>query len=280
MSNVSILPAVLGGDFDGLTRNIVSHLLMFHWSGDMNPRHNLPGEPMLNPLSGIVFLAGLAVAFRSIKKTESQLCLLWLSFGLLGGILSSTDEAPQGYRTGLVIPACFLLAGFALEALEAFVRKNTLTGGRILTSAVLLILSASAAVNFTKYFVDRPASRPAWYSSLGGEAKFISDQVAKGIKAGYNVYLDVTYRNFIVESELDLLFRDDRPGETKQRVRWIDVRKATTDFSFFYDPANRFVLFVAPGNFDIVRARLPGTSQEQLENRFGDRLSVLITRAP
>lgn len=279
MSSVSILSEAMGGNLDGLTNNIASHLLMFHWSGDRNPRHNLSGDPMLNLLTGAVFLAGLVVACCKIKKTESQFCLLWLSFGLLGGILTQTEEAPHGYRTGLAIPACFLLVGLALETLGAFLRKKISAGDRILLVVVLLLLSASASVNFTKYFVDRPASKLAWYSSLGGVAKLIRDHVKERAGEGYEVYIDETYRNFILEFELELLYRNDSTGEVKQRVHWFDVRKKPKDLSFLHDPAKRIALFLVPGNLDKLDARLPNTSMEELKNSFGDLLSVLITRA-
>jgi hypothetical protein len=280
MTNVSILPVVLSGDMGGLLRNIASHLLMFHWSGDMNPRHNLPGEPMLDPVGGIFFLAGLVVAFRSIKRAEFQLCLVWLFFGLLGGVLSSDTEAPQGYRTGFVAPACFLLAGAAVDALDAFVRKRLPGVARFSLLAVLLLVAASASIGFSKYFVERPASREAWYASLGGEARFVSDRVARRIAAGFDVYLDATYRNFIVEAELELLFREDPSGEANQRLHWIDVRKETIELSFLYDPAAKAVLFVLPVNLDILSGRVPGLRQEPLVNRFGDTLAISITGAP
>ena len=39
-----------------------THAFMFNYEGDDNPRHNLPGSPMLDFLSGMLLVIGLGVA--------------------------------------------------------------------------------------------------------------------------------------------------------------------------------------------------------------------------
>ena len=55
---VSILSDVeqAGGDPAVVVESLQRHLLMFHVEGDMNPRHNLPGAPMLDPVTGAFFI--------------------------------------------------------------------------------------------------------------------------------------------------------------------------------------------------------------------------------
>ncbi len=95
-------------------RSLVAHLKMFHLRGDFNPRHNLPGKPMLDPVTGILFVLGLGLAARRIGDHRWALLVFWPPITLLGGILSTAGEAPQGYRTLGVVPAVALLAGGAL----------------------------------------------------------------------------------------------------------------------------------------------------------------------
>src|SRR6185369_2108283 len=45
--------------FDVLGKNARKHAAMFHLEGDWNGRHNLPGAPMLDPVTGFLFAAGL-----------------------------------------------------------------------------------------------------------------------------------------------------------------------------------------------------------------------------
>jgi len=113
---VSILNDVqrAGGSYAPVRENLKRHLLMFHVRGDSNPRHNLPGAPMLDPATGILFVFGLAYSLWHWRDHRRGLLLLWIPITLLGGILSSLAEGPQGYRTLGVVPAVALLAGDAL----------------------------------------------------------------------------------------------------------------------------------------------------------------------
>ena len=47
------------------------HLLMFNYRGDKNGRHNLPGEPMLDPISGAFMVLGLALSLWRIRQPGS-----------------------------------------------------------------------------------------------------------------------------------------------------------------------------------------------------------------
>jgi 4-amino-4-deoxy-L-arabinose transferase-like glycosyltransferase len=61
------------------------HLLMFNFLGDRNGRHNLPGEPMLDPATGILAVLGLALA---LARTSGQLVFSNLiSYGPDGGYI-------------------------------------------------------------------------------------------------------------------------------------------------------------------------------------------------
>ncbi|MGH7822350.1 MAG: glycosyltransferase family 39 protein, partial [Candidatus Binatia bacterium] len=103
---VSILRDVeRAGSWAPLLENAGRHLLMFHVAGDRNPRHNLPGRPMLPLPSGFLLLVGLAIALRQLPDLRFALLLLWIAITLQGGILSSLDEGPQAYRTLGVVPA-------------------------------------------------------------------------------------------------------------------------------------------------------------------------------
>lgn len=113
-----------------LQESTLRHVEMFLAFGDRNPRHNLPGAPMLDPITGSLLILALGFAlfqvFRPNARRDDEdwvpgvsggqryvLLLLWLLVPLLGGILTRLDEAPQAYRTLPVIGAAVLLAGDA-----------------------------------------------------------------------------------------------------------------------------------------------------------------------
>ena len=53
------------------TRNLQKHLLMFNVRGDPNGRHNLPGEPMLDPITGALLVLGIALSLAQLRQPYS-----------------------------------------------------------------------------------------------------------------------------------------------------------------------------------------------------------------
>jgi hypothetical protein len=99
-----------------LAENTRKHLLMFNYQGDVNGRHNLPGAPMLDRLSAVLFAMGLGVAIAR-RDTGSKLFLLLLLVGLAGGIFTLDFEAPQSLRSMAALPAVVYLVALSLDAL-------------------------------------------------------------------------------------------------------------------------------------------------------------------
>ncbi|RME80788.1 MAG: hypothetical protein D6775_15315, partial [Caldilineae bacterium] len=91
------------------------HLQMFHVQGDFNARHNLPGKPMLDVITGAFFLLGTFWALWRWRDHRRGMLLLWVGITLAGGVLSRLNEAPQAYRTLGVTPAIALLAADAYD---------------------------------------------------------------------------------------------------------------------------------------------------------------------
>lgn len=93
------------------------HLLMFNYRGDKNGRHNLPGEPMLDPAMGVLAVLGFGLALARTRHPANTFFLLLFPIALLGGVLTVDFEAPQSLRSIAVIPAVIYFAGLALAAL-------------------------------------------------------------------------------------------------------------------------------------------------------------------
>lgn len=93
-----------------LWNNTVKHMLMFNVQGDRNGRHNWPGQPMLDPIMGTLFVLGLGYALWRWRDPPNLLMLL-IFFGMnLGGILSVDFEAPQSLRSIGVMPTLVYFA--------------------------------------------------------------------------------------------------------------------------------------------------------------------------
>lgn len=150
-----------------LLENTRKHLLMFNVQGDPNGRHNLPGEPMLDPFSGALLVLGLGLAlWRGLLAARQPRLLLlpvWLGVTLLGGILSLNFEAPQSLRSIGALPAAYLLAALPLVVLWQAWRQG---GGRYFPNALAgplaLLFVLLGYSNFHTYFYRQALDFASW----------------------------------------------------------------------------------------------------------------------
>ncbi len=92
-----------------LDASVGRHLLMFTVEGDANGRHHAPQRPMLDILSGLGLLLGLAALLRRLGDWRSRFLLGALAIGLLPSLLAV--DSPHGMRGfGALAPACLIAA--------------------------------------------------------------------------------------------------------------------------------------------------------------------------
>ncbi len=103
-----------GERLPALWTNARKHLLMLHVRGDPNGRHNLPGEPMVDWITGGLMIVGLGLCLRRISSPTFLIVPVWIGIGLLGGIFSLDFEAPQSLRSIGALPAVLLCAALPM----------------------------------------------------------------------------------------------------------------------------------------------------------------------
>lgn len=164
------------------------HLAMFNIAGDRNGRHNLPGEPMLDPVMGTLLILGLGLALSKIRQPANLFFLLLLPIALLGGILSVDFEAPQSLRSIAVLPAviyfCALsAAALGLEAEESLspLPRVWILGPAMLAGAYIL------ASNAYTYFVIQANDFASWNAFSAPET--ITGRKMAELGPGYTYYL-------------------------------------------------------------------------------------------
>ena len=147
-----------------LWTNTRKHLLMFNVRGDPNGRHNLPGEPMLDWVSGALLVVGALICLRRGVAPRYLIVPVWIFVGLLGGILSLDFEAPQSLRAIGALPAVLLCAALPAAQLIDEWRRGA---GRYYPQsgfwivAVVLLLPAGA-INLQTYFVRQANDFASW----------------------------------------------------------------------------------------------------------------------
>ncbi|MCS7220948.1 MAG: PA14 domain-containing protein [Anaerolineae bacterium] len=139
------------------------HLLMFHYRGDPNGRHNLPGEPMLDPATGALMALGLGVSLWRARRPASLMLPVWLLSMLAPAIFSLDFEAPQSLRGIGSLPAVYLLAVVPLDGLwRAWERGlgQRYTGHFVWP--LLLLLAQIGYANYHVYFHRQANDFASW----------------------------------------------------------------------------------------------------------------------
>lgn len=67
-----------GDPWGKFLQNVWLHVLAVGSRGDLNWRHNLPGQPLLSPWEAFFFLMGVGVSIRHWQRPANRLLLLWL----------------------------------------------------------------------------------------------------------------------------------------------------------------------------------------------------------
>jgi len=116
--------------------------------------------PAFDPLTVLFFWLGLGVCLGRLRRFPEFMAVTWFGLGvLLSSIL--TNDAPNGPRLIVAVPAVYLIGGVFVQRLYTF---GTTVGSQNSRWRGALLGSALAAVilylNFTTYFVTYPHIMP------------------------------------------------------------------------------------------------------------------------
>ena len=138
---------------------------MFNYQGDRNGRHNLPGQPMLDPISGTLLVLGVALTLWRFRQPASFLLLAWFLLMLTPGIFSLDFESPQSLRAIGSLPAVYLLALVPIHALwQAWEKLAGQAGRDYFLAPLVTIMLCLGYLNFSVYFDRQATSSDSWSS--------------------------------------------------------------------------------------------------------------------
>lgn len=205
------------GSYQPLLDNIEDHLKFFHQSGDRQGKHNLPGEPETDPITGLLFVIGLGYGLLHLRDRRRGLLWFWLLLAMVGGIFSVRHESPQAYRTLNAVPAIALLAGDVLARLASGLvwlklpapeeieeeGESSPGSGRPFShlalglSALLVVsaLGAAAAWEGSVYF-GRQAESSAVQAGFNLMENWATRDVLDALRADIPVYLSPRFYSF------------------------------------------------------------------------------------
>ena len=165
------------GDWQPLLDASLGSLRLFFLEGDPAWRYNLYQKPFLNPLFGLLFLAGLALTlWRAIRRTNANpmvgsasfLTLAWLAVGFAPALVTGPELSMT--QAIAVQPLVYLFPAIALAAGGYWLAQRT-GGVPILmykAGAVLLygLLAISTWRDYFQAWTNHPEVRVQYESTL------------------------------------------------------------------------------------------------------------------
>lgn len=251
-----------------LWENTRKHLLMFHVRGDPNGRHNLPGEPMLDWVTGGLLVVGLAICLRYIHKPQYAIVPVWILVGLLGGILSLDFEAPQSLRAIGALPAVLLCA--ALPASE-LVHEWQRGAGRYFPqmgwwSVALLLLMPAAALNLHTYFVRQAQDFASWNAHSTPET--IAAEILRTSNPAVEKYVISLFDG---HPTIRFLARNVAYRRVETNTTLPILREMPNGMMLILDAERRPL-------YDEVRQLYPGAEFEEIRSPYGGPAVVYVSR--
>ena len=179
---------------DQIDESLEKHLLMFNRQGDPNPRHNLPGAPMLDFITGALFALGFLFALTQWRNTALFTLPIWALLMILPGVLSVPWESPQSLRSILVLPAVAALVAYPLERLWSVSRGLSWPVARRYALPVLLGVLAVIAYNNVEFYFGDQANDPRVYAGFSTDEFLMSKSQAEQQSQGNSIWVSRQFR--------------------------------------------------------------------------------------
>jgi hypothetical protein len=149
-----------GGSLAPLVSNLKKTLWSFHFRGDGAGLNNLPGEPLLDVVTGAFLVLGLAYALRYGRRALPFLCLAAFVVNGSVAVLSVAHEAPTARRPIALLPVIFLLIALVVDRAEGF---GGLPGPAI-SGALGAVVLLAGALNVRTFFGRQAKDVAVWHA--------------------------------------------------------------------------------------------------------------------
>lgn len=213
------LQSAAQGNLRPLLDQAVRALGTYSFRGDTLVTYNIPGRPILDPVTSIFFYAGIALCLWRWRSPAHAFLLLWLALGtapsLVTGAWSSTLHSGAAKVPVFVLPALF-----AVEAARYLTMHSGQLPGRVFAVCCVVWLLLVAGVTGYDYFVrwgESPDTRAAYFSNLAAVMGYLETTDYEGVVTLSSPFPDLPHDPFVAEMRLH---REDLS------LRWFDARRA------------------------------------------------------
>jgi 4-amino-4-deoxy-L-arabinose transferase-like glycosyltransferase len=187
------LQALAAGRPGEIIQTTLATLGMFAWRGDPQWHYNISGQPILDPVGAIFFIAGLGWAVWTWKQPACAFAVLWLAVSLTPGMLS--QPAPHNLRTVAAQAVAFGLVGLGVERLASLAQR-----ARPAVYALAAVWWLGFAVwNFQGYFQVWAQNDEVWFYYQGGVtqlARYLDRSPDPTPVAACSIFPETEYEDF------------------------------------------------------------------------------------
>lgn len=207
------------GDFSSIWHRISSSLPMFTFRGDPLWLYNIPGRPLLDPVSGALFYAGIFVCLWRWRDPRYTFLLLWLIVGVGPALVTGPDAT--GLRSIAAQPVVFVIVALSLEIILRVLCKRAGQWGLVAGGGIVAVLITGVGLHTAHdYFSgwgEHRDVRVAYHHALVQEVRYLNAQPDGGAVAFSSIYPGRFHDPYTVEVTLH---RED------MTLRWFDGRFA------------------------------------------------------
>lgn len=156
------LVALQQGDWRPALQTTIATLGVFSFSGDPRWTYSLPGRPLFDPITSLLFYGGLLLAAWRWRQPAYFLLAAWLGLAMLPSALS--PDAPSTVRLIGALPVVYLMPGLAVATVYCLfrVRRQAAAAGErarlgLLLAAALLLLGFNLLRTVRDGFIRWPS---------------------------------------------------------------------------------------------------------------------------
>lgn len=211
----------LEGDPSILLERVKEAVGIFSFKGDTFIPYNIPGKPLLEPLLGLFFYAGLVIALWEWKKPAYFYSLLWFLVGMIPAMVTGAEAG--NLRLMLIQPVIFVFPAIAWARVYRWIAglvgkwKIALRPVNWFSLGTAAIVIYSSTVTYRDYFniwAEDPDVWVHYHVDLVEITRTIQQYPGQSI--GISAFYPGEYHDpRVVEAYL---------GQNEERLRWFDGR--------------------------------------------------------
>lgn len=141
-----------GSPLRALATSAAQTMASFHLLPDPNWRQNPAGRPLLDPITGLLFLLGLGITLLRWRRPNYLFILVWLLVMSLPAVLTASGMPHSSRSIGLLPMACVLPAIGLYEATEWLRRRSSKVVSQLPLLGTVVLFFLVALSTYIDYF--------------------------------------------------------------------------------------------------------------------------------